>query len=82
VTLDGSSSYSLSWNGVHTDFRIRPEFGGSFSTTPEFRGGTLEGTISGGADQNPNTTWEILGATYDSSGNEYEGGGVISRYGG
>lgn len=83
-SLDGSSSYSLSWNDSHTDFRIKIELStNDTSTTPEMDSVTLEDAVSSGdPDQNPQTTWEILGAEYDSSGNEYEGGGVISRYGG
>lgn len=84
VTLDGSTSYSLNWNDSHSDFRIRPNLSTSAITgTPEFSQAELVADVfSGGdADQNPNTTWEIQGATHDTSGNEYEGGGVVSRYG-
>lgn len=43
-------------------------------------GGTA--TTGADADQNPNTQWEILGGQHDTSGHEYEGGGVVTRYDG
>lgn len=86
VTLTGDSSYSLDWSSAHTDFRIAVTLTSSDGeTTPTVNTLSLgsEGGGSGGdADQNPNTTWEVQGATHDRSGNEYEGGGVVARYGG
>lgn len=36
-SLDGSSSFSLSWSNSHTDFRVEPNFStGSGATTPTF----------------------------------------------
>lgn len=84
VTLDGSSSYSISWASGHTDFRVLVDLSTTDGTsTPTFTSGDLVSTsASSDADQNESTTWEIQGAKYDTSGNEYEGGGMISRYGG
>ena len=83
-SLGGASSYTLSWANDHTDFRVKIQMDtGDVNTTPTLQNVDLTGTYgsSGDPDQNPNTTWEIQGAKYDSSGNEYEGGGVVSRYG-
>jgi len=85
VTLDGATSYSLNWTAKHTDFRVKATFRSlDRSTSPTLSSITLESGSGGGAepDQNEQTTWEIQGAEYDRSGNEYEGGGVVSRYGG
>lgn len=83
VTLDGSSSFSLSWNSGHTDFQISVDITvGDLTAQAVINTVELEGsTSSSDTDQNPQTSWEIRGAEYDTSGNEYEGGGVISRYG-
>ncbi|AGM11291.1 hypothetical protein HHTV1_36 [Haloarcula hispanica tailed virus 1] len=85
VTLDGSSSYTITWQDSHDTFHIRPNLSTTdVTTTPNISAADLTGEVITGddSDQNPNTAWEILGSRYDTSGNEYEGGGVISRYGG
>jgi hypothetical protein len=83
VTLDGATLYDVTGLSSESDrFRLRFEFTSS-GTSPELDSVTLAGTAgSGDPDQNPETTWEIRGARYDTRGNEYEGGGVVSRYGG
>lgn len=41
-TLDGSTSYALTWSSSHTDFRLRPELSTTDeTTTPTFSSGTL-----------------------------------------
>jgi hypothetical protein len=41
-TLDGSTSYTLTWSNSHTDFRLRPEFSTTDeSTSPTFSVGEL-----------------------------------------
>lgn len=41
-SLDGSTSYTLSWSNGHTDFRLRPEFtSGDVTVSPTFSGGEL-----------------------------------------
>lgn len=90
ITLDGSGGpYSVTGLTTDTtDFRLQiDESSGDQINTPEFSAADLSGDVTSSAsgsdaDQNPNTTWEIRGARYDTSGNEYEGGGVVSRYGG
>lgn len=44
-TLDGSTSYSLTWSNSHQDFRLRPEFSLTNVTdaTPTFSAGELAG---------------------------------------
>lgn len=42
VTLDGATSYSISWSSGHTDFRIKPRLSTSDdNTTPTFSAATL-----------------------------------------
>jgi hypothetical protein len=83
VTLDGGTVFDVTGLTSESDrFRLRFEFTGSGSS-PDLDSVTLAGTAgSSDPDQNPQTTWEIRGAKYDTSGNEYEGGGMVSRYGG
>ena len=83
VTLDGATAYAVSWTDSHTDFRIEVQPSTSTITvSPTFTAAALVGSVAvGDPDQNPNTTWTINGATYDTQGHEYEGGGVISTYG-
>lgn len=87
ISLDGSGGpYDVQGLTQDADtFRLRIELDtGSTVASPQFESADLTTSTGGGedADQNPNTSWEIFGAEYDRSGNEYEGGGVISRYGG
>lgn len=80
-TLDGASSYSLSWSDSHTDFRIKLKLSTTDPTaSPTVNSIELTGVGGLDADQNPNTEWTIHGASHDKSGHEYEGGGVISEY--
>lgn len=84
ITLDGSGGpYSVT--GLSTSdekFRLRIEFSRSSPTSSaQFNSADLTASSSTEPDQNPNTTWEIRGAIYETSGNEYEGGGVVSKYG-
>lgn len=85
---DGSNSYTLSgFNGQLTnDYWVELSLDTSDVTiTPVVSKASVEVGSGGGgseADQNPQTTWEIKGAKHDTNGNEYEGGGVVSRYGG
>jgi len=81
VTLDGASSYTLSWGSSHTDFRLKVELNAPRTDTPTFSGGDLEAETGGAdSDQNPNTHWTVRGGQYDTSGNEYEGGGITTKY--
>lgn len=85
VTLNGSTSYNLNWNSSHEKFRIRFEHTRNADATSEvsLSAAEIQALVRGeDPDQNPQTAWKILGASYDTPGNEYEGGGVISRYGG
>lgn len=86
ITLDGSGGpYDV--KGISTGsnkFRLRIEMSSStFADTPLFSGADLIGSINtDDTDQNPNTHWTIDGGVYDRSGNEYEGGGVTTKYAG
>lgn len=84
ITLDGSTSYDLNWGSSHADFRVTVALNvDDLTAAAVFNQIDLEATISADDDdQNPQTSWEIRGAEYDTSGNEYEGGGITSRYGG
>jgi hypothetical protein len=82
ITLDGATSYTIAWNSSHTDFRIKINLSSGGSNTPTVDSLPLAIFSSNDEDQNPNTQWEILGAKYDTGGNEYEGGGITARYGG
>jgi hypothetical protein len=81
----GTTEYELPnlQGGLLNDYWLKIDISSSETNTPTVNSVTLDPAAgSGDADQNPNTQWEIIGAKYDTSGNEYEGGGVVSRYGG
>jgi hypothetical protein len=81
---DGQATYTLGnlSGGSGNDYWIKFDLSTSdITTTAVVDSATLSVTSGADADQNTNTTWEILGAEYDTSGNEYEGGGTVSRYG-
>ena len=81
VTLDGSSSFTLSWNATHTDFRIQVNMTcGDRQTSPTVDKLRLGGGGGGDADQNAQTNWELQPGQYDTSGNEYEGGGSTLKH--
>jgi len=84
ATLDGASDYRLSWSNTHVDFRVQVTMSTSDpEVTPTLNSLTLKTGSSGDdSDQNPQTTWQVAPALYDRSGNEYEGGGAVSKYGG
>lgn len=86
VTLsDGTNTVSLPslTGGSSNTYWIQFDLSGDGSSTPTVDAATVDVTAqTGDPDQNPETAWGILGAEYDTSGNEYEGGGVISLYGG
>lgn len=87
ISLDGSGGpYQVTGlTSPSSRFRLDIDLSTTNRTrSPQFDDAELAGTVGSGgdADQNPNTQWEILGAKHDTSGNEYEGGGVVSRYGG
>lgn len=85
VTLqDGTNTYTLNnLSGEDNadywlDFTITS---GSDTTTPTVDSASLDNGVSGAdEDQNPNTTWQITPGQHDTSGNEYEGGGVVATY--
>ena len=83
-SLGGATEYSLNWDSTHETFRLKIDYTlpDVTQTPPSVDSLSLRALSGTGQDQNPETTWEIRGALYDQSGNEYEGGGVISRYGG
>jgi len=73
TTISGDSSYHY-W--------LKLDLSGDGSSTPEVDSASVSPEVlSGDPDQNPETEWEIQGAKYDTSGNEYEGGGVVAKYG-
>lgn len=84
VLPDGVSTTALTSlsGGSSNDYWIRFDLStGDTSTSPEVHTATVNVSGGGDADQNPSTSWEIDGAKHDRGGNEYEGGGVVSKYG-
>lgn len=83
VTLTGNTSYTISWTNSHADFRVKARLTNSnVLQTPTVNRVELIGGGGGGdGDQNPQTSWELTPGIYERQGNEYEGGGVITKYG-
>jgi len=79
---DGTNTYTLGNldGGTGNDYWVNVDLASDTTSTPTLNSISLD---FGGEDddQNQNTTWEIQGAQHDTSGNEYEGGGVVSKYG-
>jgi hypothetical protein len=85
ITLDGSGGpynvTGLSQSSARFALDIRMSTGDA-TTSPLFNSADLVAGGGGGdSDQNINTGWLIFGGKYDRSGNEYEGGGVTTKYG-
>lgn len=85
ITLsDGSSQTVINGfsGSTSSDYWIRFDLSTTDSSvTPTVEKASLDVGGSGvDEDQNPNTEWTVYGAKYDSSGNEYEGGGMVSVY--
>jgi len=80
---DGTNTYTLSnlnggqgndyWVGVTLD-------DADITSSPTVNSLSLDVPSGNEPDQNPNTEWTIFGGQYDTSGNEYEGGGVVTKY--
>jgi hypothetical protein len=72
TNLDGGSG-----TAVWIEFDI---ISGGEETTPDVDSASVDVPSGTGADQNPDTNWRIAPGKYDTSGNEYEGGGVTATY--
>jgi len=83
ISLDGTDQFDVT--GIATDsdrFRLVIDLSTTSINSPFIRSITLQGNAgSSDSDQNPSTTWNIIGGKYDTSGNEYEGGGMVVTYG-
>lgn len=78
---DGTNTVTLNnlVGGAGNDYWLDITMTSDETSTPTLDSAQLD--TDTGADQNPNTTWTIFGGLYDTSGNEYEGGGVVTKYG-
>lgn len=81
---DGSNTYSLdtlqadSTDTYWIDVSLSTD---DDSSTPTVDAVTIDITEPTDKDQNPNTQWVISPGVYDRSGNEYDGGGMVTKYG-
>ena len=82
ISLDGTQQFDVT--GITTDsdrFRLRIELSTASVNIPIIDSITLQGNAgSSDSDQNESTTWNLRGGRYDTSGNEYEGGGMQVSY--
>jgi len=91
-SVKGSTTVSLSDGGNTYDISGLPDAqyarvstsvtgAGDLETTPEIDTYSVTGQVaSGDNDQNPDTHWTLFGGKFDTSGNEFEGGGVTTRF--
>lgn len=81
---DGTNTYTLSnlSGGSGNDYWVTFDMDTSAETSSPVVSSFSVNTGAGGQDndQNENTEWQIQPARYDTSGNEYEGGGTVAKY--
>ena len=87
ISLNGSGGpYQVSGLSTSTNkYRLRFELSTSDKRdSPVVNSADLTGEYGSGndADQNSRTTWRIDPGLFDRNGNEFEGGGVVTKFGG
>lgn len=83
TNADSGTDYTLSnlSGGAGNDYWVEMAISaGSETDSPVVQSVTVDVPAGSDDDQNPNTEWTIFGGQYDTSGNEYEGGGVTTKY--